>query len=371
LITLSFGFEMQDSLVYGTGTPAAGKLTLSEIRQQADLWPTTLQTVRAFTQDRAPLSGSAVITGAGTSAYAAFAVAAAWPGAAAIATTDLLVDNLASFQDVELLVSLGRSGDSPESLAVVKRIQHEFSHLKHLAITCNAEGHLAHAKGVDVIALDPRTNDRSLVMTSSFSNLVLAGMALHHLPLLASELPAICARFNNSLTDLHASAAEVAARRPSRIAFLSSGPMLGAAREGALKILEMTAGTVVTYAETYLALRHGPMSFLREDSVVVCFLSSDPLTRRYEEDLIEELRDKRLGYIVGIAGSDWDIGRLHLRIPANAPGLPDALRTTFEIVFAQVLGVELSLRAGLDPDNPSPDGVITRVVQGFRIHTSA
>jgi hypothetical protein len=30
----------------------------------------------------------------------------------------------------------------------------------------------------------------------------------------------------------------------------------------------------------------------------------------------------------------------------------------------------LSLRQGLNPDNPSPDGVINRVVQGVKIHSA-
>jgi len=33
-----------------------------------------------------------------------------------------------------------------------------------------------------------------------------------------------------------------------------------------------------------------------------------------------------------------------------------------------LLGYHLSLRIGLNPDNPSPEGVINRVVQGVRIY---
>jgi tagatose-6-phosphate ketose/aldose isomerase len=58
----------------------------------------------------------------------------------------------------------------------------------------------------------------------------------------------------------------------------------------------------------------------------------------------------------------------NIRIPAIAPELPDALRTPFEVCFGQLLAYRLSLHCGLDPDNPSPNAVITRVVQGFRLH---
>jgi tagatose-6-phosphate ketose/aldose isomerase len=46
----------------------------------------------------------------------------------------------------------------------------------------------------------------------------------------------------------------------------------------------------------------------------------------------------------------------------------DALRTPYEILGPQLIGYHLSLRIGLNPDNPSPDGVINRVVQGVTIH---
>ena len=55
-------------------------------------------------------------------------------------------------------------------------------------------------------------------------------------------------------------------------------------------------------------------------------------------------------------------------IPAVAPRENDALRTPYEILGPQLIGYHLSLGIGLNPDNPSPNGVINRVVQGVRIH---
>jgi tagatose-6-phosphate ketose/aldose isomerase len=115
------------------------------------------------------------------------------------------------------------------------------------------------------------------------------------------------------------------------------------------------------------------MSFLTSETVVICLLSSHQLRRSYEVDLIHELREKKIGYLVGIAG-EADHGNPaetlfdHL-IPAVAPHTDDALRTPFEILGPQLLGYHLSLRIGLNPDNPSPDGVINRIVSGFRIYS--
>jgi tagatose-6-phosphate ketose/aldose isomerase len=87
-------------------------------------------------------------------------------------------------------------------------------------------------------------------------------------------------------------------------------------------------------------------------------------------DLIQELRSKRLGYLVAVAGTDEDVTRFDAVIPAVLPDAPDDLRTPFEILIPQLLGYHLSLRIGLNPDNPSPDGIINRVVQGVKIHAA-
>jgi tagatose-6-phosphate ketose/aldose isomerase len=55
-------------------------------------------------------------------------------------------------------------------------------------------------------------------------------------------------------------------------------------------------------------------------------------------------------------------------IPAVAPEIADVMRTPFEIIAPQLLGYHLSLMKSLNPDNPSPSGVINRVVQGVVIH---
>jgi tagatose-6-phosphate ketose/aldose isomerase len=155
---------------------------LQEILQQPLLWPITLGGVRAASerlQLPARLQQARVLlTGAGTSAYAASAIATAWPRAIAVPTTDLLADEEPYLCDVDAVISLARSGDSPESAAVVERVRALRPDSLQLAIVCNENGALSHAKLDGLIVLDPRTNEQSLVMTSSFSNLVLAGLVL-------------------------------------------------------------------------------------------------------------------------------------------------------------------------------------------------
>ena len=347
--------------------------TFQEIYQQPVLWPTTVVRVRAASERlnlTRRLSGTRVLlTGAGSSAYAAASVASAWPSAVAVPTTDLLVDAARYLLNVGAVISLARSGDSPESAAVVERVRSLHPEILQLAITCNHDSLLAQSGLDGLIVLDPRTNDRSLVMTGAFSNLVLGGLAVAQPDIVAQHTDAASESARNLLPAIDEGCQRVAAGIRDRIVVLCSSPMKGWGMEAGLKILEMTAGRFPVVTETYLGLRHGPMSFLRPDTLVLCLLSSEPTRRLYEIDLIRELRAKKLGYLVGIAGPGEHITGFHDVLPAVLAEAPDDLRTPFEIVIPQLLGYHLSLRLGLNPDNPSPEGVISRVVRGVTIHT--
>jgi tagatose-6-phosphate ketose/aldose isomerase len=351
---------------------SVGAFTYTEILQQPELWPTTLERVSESGWSTERSNRRTLISGAGTSAYAASAIARCWPNADAVPTTDLMIESKAEiasrwngFGAPGVLVSIARSGDSPESVAAVSRITSMNPEVKHLVITCNPDGQLANMPGVDPIILDPRTNDKGLAMTSSFSNLVLAGLCIHHRDQLEQLLPSICRNLAQCLPDLDKRAEKLASEPIQRVVILGSGPLRALAAESSLKVLEMTAGRTVPLAETFLALRHGPMSFVTPDTLVLCFLSSSPYRRRYEEDLVSELRQKGLGRIVGIAPKGTDASLFDECIPASAGHIPDELRTPFEIPFAQLLAYHLSRKEGLDPDNPSPTGAITRVVPNF------
>ena len=345
----------------------SGFHTRREIFQQPELWPTTLARVDASGLGT-KLNGKRILfTGAGTSAYAAHAIAVANPLCRAAPTTDLLVDAERILANMDAVVSVARSGDSPESAAVVERVRSLHPNMPQFAITCNSESKLTRAGLDGIIFLDPRSNDESLVMTSAFSNLVLAGLALLN-PDGAHAAVAQCAdRAQSLLPKIDQACRAVAERVRDRIVILSSSPLFGWADEARLKVLEMTAGAFPAIAETFLGLRHGPMAFVRSDALVLALLSNDPQRRLYERDLLKELRAKKIGCLVGIA-DEAEQELFHALIPAVAPGVADALRTPFEIIAPQLLGYHLSLGKGLNPDNPSPSGVINRVVQGVAIH---
>src|SRR5688572_8039417 len=130
---------------------APGAITRGEISHQPDLWPDTVRRVRGAAIPPIGADERPMITGAGSSAYAAMAIAAAWPGARAVPTTDLLLDarsgGVPELPRDGLLISIARSGDSPESVGVVEVIQRVRPDVRHLALMCNERGRLAHTNG--------------------------------------------------------------------------------------------------------------------------------------------------------------------------------------------------------------------------------
>lgn len=363
--------------------------TVREILQQPATWLATAELLRQPQVQRelqaalAPQLRHIVLTGSGSSMYIGECLAPTLqlglgvPAQAIAAGTLLTHWRSVLPPGAGLLISLARSGDSPESCAVVDRLLADAPDYRHLVITCNANGKLAtsyrHDPRVTVLVLEERTNDRSLVMTSSFTNLLLAGAGLvqpegGEATASVSEL----ARSVRHVFDEQADALAAIARRDfSKAIYLGSGGALGAARESALKMLEMTGGAVITMAETYLGLRHGPMSSLDGQTLVVGFLSPDPAVRAYEADLLRELSRKQLGLTrvlvgAGIASDLLDPNDVAVELPGLG-AIDDAVPLLADVVVGQLLAFFRCLALGGTPDTPS-QGVLTRVVEHFPMH---
>lgn len=362
--------------------------TLREIQQQPSTWLDSAERMIAKSPEllrRMEGVRSLVLTGSGSSEYAGACVRLVLENALGVAAQTvgggaLLTHGARAIPPERpgLMISLARSGDSPESVGAVSLMLDTQPLLRHLVITCNQQGRLAttyrNDPRVEVIALDERTNDRSLVMTSSFTNMVLAarGLGLFQVP---DRYRALCRNLSERAERLLETCfpvlACVAERDFGRVLFLGSGSRQGAARESALKMLEMTAGRIIAMSETYLGVRHGPMSLVHSDTLVVCFLSSDPQIRAYESDVIRELSRKQLGLGKLIFGEriPQDLaGAADVLVECSGASLDDEDWPVLDVIVGQVLAFFRCRKEGLQPDSPSSDGVIHRVVQNFTLH---
>ena len=154
-----------------------------------------------------------------------------------------------------------------------------------------------------------------------------------------------------------------------RVVYLGSGPLKALAHESSLKLLELTAGEIVTYFESPLGFRHGPKSILDDRTLAVSYVSGDPYTRKYDLDLLAELkRSMRPESVIAVAATDAGVEDPGFWLLEGLEGVEDAALALPFVVVAQLLGLCFSLARGYTPDNPFPNEEVNRVVQGVTIH---
>jgi len=374
--------------------------TPREIWQQPETWGTTYRVCasarnelkdalrRAGIGRGSTASPSVYLVGAGTSDYTGRALAPllrrrwscdVW----ALPSTTLLTefDEFHAPGREYLWISFSRSGESPEGVALLERALARHRGIHHLVITCNQQGPMAqlcaeHPDRAMALVLDDAVNDRGLAMTSSFSNMLLAGQCVAYLDDL-TEFGEVVSRISDMgrafLPVAAEAAAEVTTLGCTRACFVGSGVLRAVADECTLKVVELSAGKVTTLAETPLGLRHGPISSVDGQTVFVAFLSSEARRRGYELDLLREIDRKRLARVrlTVTTGDGRDASDLadYCLLLGCGPDFPDHHRPVLDVMLGQLLGLFTSMRCGLKPDQPSPNGAITRVVQPIKLYS--
>ena len=92
------------------------------------------------------------------------------------------------------------------------------------------------------------------------------------------------------------------------------------------------------------------------------------MARRYEQDLLDELRGDGIAGRVLSVGPDVDASAQDGDFLLDAPVWPDAWLSPLWLLMPQRYALQRSVALGLTPDNPFPDGTVNRVVQGVTIH---
>lgn len=309
--------------------------------------------------------------GAGTSAFIGQTLAVTRPGAltlAAVPTTDIVANPAETLTDdpALLVVQFGRSGDSSETIATLDLLDEHFPKAHRLNVTCNPKGALATraAKGPGeqrILLLPEATHDSGFAMTSSYSTMLLSALAcLDGSVDVAARLAALADAAESVFAQ-----GDKAPARPERAIFLGSGALTGAARESALKVLELTAGQVMTNWDSTLGFRHGPKASVVGDTRVVVFIHPEAYTARYDRDIATEIvRQYPQASVTTIGGSDCDI-----TFATTGDARWD---TVLYVLTAQVWSASWSADLDLPIDNPfAGQGNLTRVVAGVTIYPFA
>ena len=321
-----------------------------------------------------------LLCGAGTSAYIGDTVAA-WlrkqrrnstgRQIASVSTTDLAADPAQYLLDdiPTLMISFARSGDSPESVACIELANQLLSHCHHLILTCNPEGRLAACarehRNMLCLTMPEETNDRSFAMTSSYTAMLVSCLSIFTPN--RSQLERVAHWTEELLDSGAAGVASLAQRDFRRLAVLGAGCLLGAAKEAALKCLELTAGGVVAIHDSPLGFRHGPKIIIDDSTLVVHLKSGDRHTSLYDEDLLAELRrDGRCAAIVELSPTAL-AGQTRPQETGASP-LDDVWLSLVYSVYCQMLAFHKAMALGVAADSPCPSGEVNRVVNGVRIY---
>ncbi|MDG1521401.1 MAG: SIS domain-containing protein [Yoonia sp.] len=298
--------------------------------------------------------------GAGTSAYIGDIIAASIKGTRSVPSTDLVADPAHVLYGARpLVVSFGRSGNSAESIGTLDALDALAPDAPRLHITCNKDGALATrtASGpVKVIVLPDATHDAGFAMTSSFSTMLLTALALFDAPCdVAGRLRALADQLDE-LLPVFASGV-----RPARAVYVGAGPLTFAAREAALKVMELSAGQIPALWDNTLGFRHGPKSFVTDTTAITIFQSPQAPTQDYDSDLAAELRQQFPHATIETAGPAGDIA---FDMPFGA-----AWAAPLCVAAAQIRGVLWAHGLGLNVDDPfTGRGTLSRVVADVKLY---
>lgn len=328
-------------------------------------------------------SYSIILTGAGSSAFIGLSLTGVYSRnynvpVNAVATTDI-VTHPGDYLNSELpllLISFARSGNSPESVAAVKLADELCTKVFHLIITCDSKGSLAQYKSkapTFLFVLPEAANDKSLAMTGSFSGMLLAGLLFAHIneiEMLLPQIDGLC-KYADIILNKASDFEEIASLPFERVVFLGSGPLSGIATESQLKVQELSDGNVICKGDTFLGFRHGPRVVIDNNTLVFLLFSNQSYVSKYETDLAISLcAGPKPMYIAGITEqrlTGISLDQLIVLSPDKA-NLDEEFLAVCYIIPAQLIGFFKSLKLGLQPDQPSLSGTISRVVEGVTIY---
>lgn len=245
-----------------------------------------------------------------------------------------------------LLVALSRSGETSETLEALDLFKAR-GHSHSLAITCYPESTLA-ARCQYLVGL-PAGQERSVAQTRSFTNMMMGVASLAQ----GAPSAAVVESVPMSARELLRSVAPIAEElgrdgKLQRFFYLGSHALYGLASEAMLKMKEMS----LSYAEAFhfLEFRHGPMSMVSGESLVIGLLGQP--ANDYEMAVLRDM--KALGAkLVALAPQ----GALPAANPADHlitfPNTGAGIwAEALYLPALQLMAYERAVANGLNPDRP-------------------
>lgn len=245
-----------------------------------------------------------IFTGCGTSLYLAQAAAGAFAACTGIPAKGVPCSELYFFRETYikdgeyLVLPITRKSYTTEVRRAIDKVR-ELPNVTTLAITCDPDSKAYN----DFVILSPDTAEDSVVMTRSFTSMVYLAVLMGFYVGGQKDRIAQCKDYatvaERVLRETDALAKKIVDGHPQSNLFITLGQGIyyGIANECMNKMKEMG----LTNSEAYydLEYRHGPMSLVDENTLIVCL--SHRATRQADVDLMAQM--KGYGGIITVLGA--------------------------------------------------------------------
>jgi glucosamine--fructose-6-phosphate aminotransferase (isomerizing) len=257
----------------------------------------------------------------------------------------LFPDQVLADPSQTLLVTISRSGTTTETLVAIDKFK-QLGGRAVWGITCDPDS--PQAKACDLVLPAEAAQEKSVAQTRSFAAmLVLAQMMAAtlggHETSMAQELPKIGEQLIDETSLLMV---ELGERTDiERLYFLGSGFQYGIANEAMLKMKEMS----LSHSEGYhfMEFRHGPMSMVTEQALVVGLLSKQAF--EHEQKVLAEMKNLGGNILTLSPLSDDENTAQQISLPND---LPAWMMPVLYLLPLQLLAYYRTISKGLNPDNP-------------------
>jgi len=324
-----------------------GQHTRAEILSQTEAWAQALDVVNASDLPKAGDYDQVLFTGCGSTYYLSLAAAALYQeltgrSAKAVPGGELLLNSATALTDQKtLLVAISRSGTTTETVKAVEKFRNEKR--GEVVVISNYDEVLSRLADVNIVI--DKGQEKSVAQTRSFASMYVAATAFaakmagrSDLLVAMKKLPEI----GKLLIGKYESYAKSIGENLffDRFYFLGSGNRYGLACEVNLKMKEMT----LTHSEPFhfLEFRHGPMSMVNQNAVVVGMLSD--ANRVHEAKVLSEMKELG-GTVASLGESEADV--------CFESNIPECVRGVLYLPVLQLMAFYRSLAKGLNPDSPN------------------
>jgi glucosamine--fructose-6-phosphate aminotransferase (isomerizing) len=328
--------------------------TYREIKSQDEAWAQAIERTQEVFLPKAEDYQQVVFTGCGSTYYLALAAAALYQeltGCAArgVPAGELLFHPHTILTDQKiLLVAISRSGTTSETVKAAERFRAD----KRGEIVVISNYGEALAAVADVSIVIEKGQEESVAQTRSFASMYVAATAWSaHMAGrqdLVKAMDGLPGAGTSVIRKYEAFARELGSNLDfDRFYFLGSGSRYGLACELNLKMKEMT----LTHSEPFhfMEFRHGPMSMVNENAVVIGMLSDS--NRVQEARVLAEMKALG-GRVIGFGERETDL--------VFESEIPESVRGPLYLPALQLMAFYRSVAKALNPDRPRN---LTAVVQ--------